>query len=80
MSVSPLYGVRHRLTPSHGAACEPWPWPWTALLAPSLPVTAWAAALILATPCDNNVAVAVWALSARIEPPGWRPFGCGATK
>jgi len=84
--VSPLYGVRQRLTPSHGAACESWPWPWAALVAPWLPATA---------PCDPVVA-AVWDFAIRAEllelillvrkrksdpdALGWRPFGCGATK
>jgi len=63
VSVSPLNGVRQRLTPSHGAACESWPWPWpwlwAALLVPWLPLTA---------ACDD-VAVNVWALAAIAEPP-----------
>ncbi len=80
--MSPLYGVRQRLTPSHGAGCDPWPWPWAALLAPWLsvtapwlPVRAFALSASLATLALTRLASEFFSDLA-----AWRPFGCGARK
>ena len=84
VSVSPLNGVRQRLTPSHGAACEPWPWP-VDVAAVVWALTAVAAELAVTVlpvwEAEIDVFGLVKLLSAcGLDPLAWLLFGCGARK
>lgn len=79
--MSPLNGVRQRLTPSHGAGCEPWPWP------AELVATEWALAagtelvalvLLLSEPTFDCLELVKGV--DECDTSGWLPFGCGARK